>query len=155
VSNVPIPMLQTGAVTGVVRDAMGNPLGNVEVRALKASYQTGKRVLTAVQTVQSDDRGEFRLFWLTPGKYFVAARHADLTFSPIRAGGSMVGGAGFPGASGTVQYQQFRSSGDNASATGSPFGNREKPASEKHMVVYYPSTTDETSAAAIDVAPGG
>src|SRR5438874_2867233 len=117
VSNVPIPMLQTGAISGVIRDPLGMPLGNVEVAALKASYQTGRRVLTVVQSVQSDDRGEFRLFWLTPGKYFVVARHADLTSSPIRVGGIMIGGGGGRVGNGQPRYQQFRTGGDNASAS--------------------------------------
>src|SRR5207302_6021188 len=134
VSNVPIPMLQTGAISGVIRDPLGMPLGNVEVQALKASYQTGRRVLTAVQSVQSDDRGEFRLFWLTPGKYFAVARHADLTFSPIRAAGIMVGG-GVGRGNGQPRYQQFRSGGDNASASAVAMG-RQTLASEKYMAVY-------------------
>src|SRR5437763_11206209 len=92
VSNVPIPMLQTGAVSGTVRDALGTPLGSAEITAYKATYQTGRRVLTKMQVALSDDRGEYRLFWLTPGRYFVAARHAELTQSPIRSGGTNVGG---------------------------------------------------------------
>ena len=38
-------MLQTGTISGVVRDALGAPLGNAEVQAFKATYQTGRRVL--------------------------------------------------------------------------------------------------------------
>lgn len=166
VSNVPVPLLQTGAISGVVRDGQGLPLGNATVQALKASYQTGRRVLTPVQSVQSDDRGEFRLFWLTPGKYFIAARHPDLSTSPIRVGGISIGGGGVgpaqgPGGGGFVpRYQQFRTGGDNASASAFDFGGRAavgnaKAATEKYMAVYYPNTTDETSAAAIDVTPGG
>ena len=152
VGNVPIPMLQTGAISGVVRDAFGAPLGNVEVQALKASYQTGRRVLTVAETVQSDDRGEFRLFWLTPGKYFVSARHPDLSNSPIRAGGISVGGGG--GVGRAPRYQSFRTGGDNAASPVSPF-ERMRPAKEKYVAVYYPATTDESAAGVIEVTPGG
>lgn len=152
VGNVPIPMLQTGAISGVVRDAFGVPLGDVEVQALLASYRTGRRVLTVAQTVQSDDRGEFRLFWLTPGKYFVAARHPDLSNSPIRAGGISVGGGG--GIGRAPRYQSFRTGGDNAASSRSPF-ERMRPDKEKYMAVYYPNTTDEFAAAAIEVTSGG
>ena len=152
VGNVPIPMLQTGAISGVVRDAFGVPLGNVEVQALKASYQTGRRVLTVAETVQSDDRGEFRLFWLTPGKYFVSARHPDLSNSPIRVGGISVGGGG--GVGRAPRYQSFRTGGDNAASPVSPF-ERMRPAKEKYVAVYYPATTDESAAGVIEVTPGG
>lgn len=157
VSNVPIPMLQTGTISGVVRDALGVPLGNAEVEAFKATYQTGRRVLTKMTSTVSDDRGEYRLFWLTPGKYFVAARHAELSNSPIRVGGVEMrggGGRGGPGAGGPIRYQQFKTGGDNA-ASSPPFMDPRAPAKEKYMTVYYPSTTDETAAAAIDVTPGG
>jgi hypothetical protein len=112
VSNVPVPLLQTGAISGVVRDGQGLPLGNAAVQAFKASYQTGRRILTPVQSVQSDDRGEYRLFWLTPGKYFIAARHPDLSTSPIRVGGISSGGMVVsrtgPGSAGPLpRYQQF------------------------------------------------
>src|SRR5215472_14962899 len=70
IGNVPIPMLQTGAISGTVRDQFGRPLGNADVDAYTATYRTGRRVLTKVQSVVSDDRGEYRLFWLTPGHYF-------------------------------------------------------------------------------------
>jgi len=154
VGNVPIPMLQTGAISGVVRDALGVPLGNAEVQAFKATYQTGRRVLTRVQSVQSDDRGEYRLFWLTPGRYFVAARHADLSNSPMRVGGISIGGGGGIGPNGPVRFQQFRTSGDTASAARFEM-DQQAPAKEKYMSVFYPGTTDEPSAAPIEVAPGG
>jgi hypothetical protein len=155
VGNVPIPMLQTGAISGTVRDPLGQPLGNAEVAAYKATYQTGRRMLTRVQSVQSNDRGEYRLFWLTPGRYFVAARHSDLSNSPIRVGGiSVGGGGGFGPGGGQVRYQQFRTGGDNASASRINL-DPQTPAREKYVAVYYPNTTDETSAGTIDVVPGG
>jgi Carboxypeptidase regulatory-like domain len=152
-SNVPVPMLQTGAISGTVRDPLGQPLGNAEVVAFKATFQTGRRSLTRVQSVQSDDRGDYRLFWLTPGRYFVAARHADLSNSPMRVGGISVGGGGGIGPGGPVRYQQFRTSGDNASAARFE-ADRQTPVKEKYMSVYYPGTTDETSAGSIEVTPG-
>ena len=50
-------------------------MGNVEVKAMKASYPEGRRILTPVQSVLTNDLGEYRLFWLTPGRYYVAAVH--------------------------------------------------------------------------------
>ena len=73
VSDVPIPMLPTAAISGRVHDRSDQPIGNVEVQALKATYQDGRRVLTSVQSAVSDDRGEYRLFWLPPGRYYLRA----------------------------------------------------------------------------------
>jgi len=157
IGNVPIPMLPTGAISGTVRDQFGRPLGNAEVEAFKANYETGRRVLTKVQSVWSDDRGEYRLFWLTPGRYFVAARHPDIGTGPMRLGGVRVSAGGVNGPNGPVGFQQFRTSGDNASAAAVP-GMGPRPQSfepQKYVEVYYPNTSDETMAAALEVAAGG
>jgi hypothetical protein len=151
ISNVPIPMLQTGAISGTVRDQLGRPLGNADVEAYVATYKTGRRTLTKVQSVVSDDRGEYRLFWLTPGRYFVAARHAELSGGPMRVGAGMTMGGG----GGPKGFQRFSTNGDNAGAPAIGLGPRRVAAKEKYMAIYYPNTSDETAASTIDVAPGG
>jgi hypothetical protein len=157
VSNVPIPMLATGAVSGTVRDQLGRPLGNAEVQALKATYQTGQRELTKVQSVWTDDRGEYRLFWLTPGRYFFAARHPDLGGGPMRMGGVRIGGGGVLGPNGPIGFEQFKVNGDNASAPAGPGIGPRSPSLEslKFVDVYYPNTTDETASAPLEVTAGG
>jgi hypothetical protein len=45
--------------------------------ALEAGYPAGVRTLGIIQAVQTDDKGEYRLFWLAPGQYVVAARQED------------------------------------------------------------------------------
>src|SRR5207253_8170180 len=61
------------AIAGSIYDGHGEALGNVEVRALKASYPEGRRVLTPVASAVTNDLGEYRLFWLAPGRYYIAA----------------------------------------------------------------------------------
>ena len=73
--DIPLNMTPTGAISGRVYDTGGRPLGNVEVKAMKASYPEGRRILTPVQSVLTNDLGEYRLFWLAPGRYYVAAVH--------------------------------------------------------------------------------
>src|SRR5207248_2758335 len=46
--DIQLNMAQTGAISGRVVDAGGQPLGNVEVKAMKASYPEGRRILTPV-----------------------------------------------------------------------------------------------------------
>ena len=52
-------MLQTGAVSGTVRDALGTPLGSAEITAYKATYQTGRRVLTKMQVALFKNQQEY------------------------------------------------------------------------------------------------
>jgi hypothetical protein len=151
VSDVPIPMLPTAAISGRVHDRSGQPIGNVEVQALKAAYQDGRRVLTSVQSAVSDDRGEYRLFWLSPGRYYLSARHPDLSDSPMRFGGMLIGGG--IGPNGVVQYREFRNSGDNAGST-MPIGRLASKTRERFVPVYFPNSTDEQAAAGIELAPG-
>ena len=45
--------------------------------ALESSYQSGRRLLGLVQSAVTDDRGEYRLFYIPPGRYFIGARPED------------------------------------------------------------------------------
>ena len=67
VAVVQLPMIPAGTISGHVYDANGQPLGAVEVLAMKASYPEGRRTLAPVQSAVTNDLGEYRLFWLAPG----------------------------------------------------------------------------------------
>jgi hypothetical protein len=45
----------------------------VEVQALTPAYRDGIRSLTSTKSATTDDRGEYRIFWLNPGDYFIRA----------------------------------------------------------------------------------
>src|SRR5204862_5105179 len=47
------------------------PLQNVDVNAISMTYQNGYPFLQTVMAKPTDDQGEFRLFWLSPGEYYV------------------------------------------------------------------------------------
>ena len=71
-------MTLTGSISGRVTDAGGEPIAHAFVMALQPWYQKGQRRLAFVQAVQTNDLGEYRLFWLPPGRYFIAATFEDL-----------------------------------------------------------------------------
>ena len=77
-SSISLVMTPTATINGRVLDEGGEPSGYAHVQALKATYRNGRRTLTVVQLVQADDRGAYRLFWLPPGEYYVAALPLDL-----------------------------------------------------------------------------
>ncbi len=144
VPEIRLPMTPAGAIDGRVFDGRGEPVGNVEVQALKASYSEGRRFLTAVESVQTNDLGEYRLFWLAPGRYYVVALHSLAQSMPRRMMGSgfsmMSIGGGFFAAGG----------GDPALFTA--FENERQ--AEKYVPVYFPGTANEQEASPVDVRPG-
>jgi hypothetical protein len=66
-------MTQGGIVSGRVRDPQGQPVANVTVAAYRPSYPNGVLAWTSVLSRTSDDRGEYRLFPLPAGQYFIGA----------------------------------------------------------------------------------
>ncbi len=60
--------------TGWVLDIYGEPIANVTIEALRRSYDVrGNPRMTRVATGITDDKGEYRIFWLDPGDYFFFA----------------------------------------------------------------------------------
>jgi len=68
--------LPRGAViTGHVVDDFGEPVTGAMVQVGRLRYMGGqRRFMNAGQIDQSDDRGQFRIYGLSPGEYFVSAR---------------------------------------------------------------------------------
>lgn len=60
-------------VTGHVFDEDGEPLLGAAVRAMRFAYAQGERRLTPAGSGTTDDRGEYRIYGLQPGTYYVAA----------------------------------------------------------------------------------
>jgi hypothetical protein len=80
-SGVQLALAPTGSISGRIYDKDGEPLGGALVQATRTFYRNGRKTLTIVQSVVSDDRGEYRLFWLPAGRYYVSVR-ADATELP-------------------------------------------------------------------------
>jgi hypothetical protein len=152
--DVRVVLTLTGAVSGRIYGSGGEPLGNVDVAALKASYQDGKRILTPVQSVRTDDRGEYRLFWLAPGRYYLSATHPEalsgmFSIMGLSVAGSFQGG----GSAGPLGLQMVRGTGDPALASRGPFSPF-APKGERYVPVYFPGTIDEQSAAVVELRAG-
>jgi len=61
------------AITGHVYDENGDPLPGAAVRAGRYQYGQGMRQLVPAGTAQTDDRGEYRVWGLNPGEYYISA----------------------------------------------------------------------------------
>jgi hypothetical protein len=62
-----------GKIAGKVTDSDGDPVPGVSVRALHAILQDGRRSFKEDRSVSTDDRGQYRLWNLQPGEYYIAA----------------------------------------------------------------------------------
>jgi hypothetical protein len=72
ITGIRLAMIPAGSISGRINDKDGRPEPAVLVQALKQIYAKGDPVLQLVQTVTTDDRGDYRLFGLEPGNYYVS-----------------------------------------------------------------------------------
>jgi hypothetical protein len=71
IADVKLHLRPSAVITGTVVDPKGDPVANVEVEPVRISSHWGKQEITRQGGSQSDDRGQFRIFHLEPGSYFV------------------------------------------------------------------------------------
>ena len=73
IAGISVQLLPAGTIGGVVKDSSGEPLAGTQVQLLRATYNSlGQRTLQATGGDRTDDRGEYRVYWITPGRYYVA-----------------------------------------------------------------------------------
>ena len=122
-------MAAVSAVSGHIRDNMGRSIAGVPVQLFHVSYdETAHKKTQRVASTQTDDRGEYRFFFLSPGKYYLNAGHQAAQTSPV---------------------------GPDQGAD--PFGQSYLSSNripQNYALTYYPNVSDVTSASAIDVQSG-
>jgi sarcosine oxidase gamma subunit len=126
--DVNVTLTPAATVSGTIRDEFDRPLVNVPVQLLQYSYNSeGERAYVPGSAVQTDDRGEYRMYWVTPGHYYVLAGRPTTAANPMLEMVSLaLGGAGAA-------------------------GNR-VPAVKGYA--FYPGVADIQNARAIDLQPG-
>jgi hypothetical protein len=139
--NVRLAMWATSGISGRIVDGDGEPMGRLQVLALRMVYRDGKPGLTIAQTVMTNDRGEYRMFWLTPGSYRVAARQWDQESSAPAVN------IGPPRRFATNEQGTSPVVARRALANGSTV-------EETHVPIYAPSTPDVQLATPITLGPG-
>ena len=77
VAPVDFAMSRAGVIAGVITDEFGEPLANTTVSAMRYQTANGQRRLVPASVRQTNDIGEFRLFSLIPGQYYVTATYQD------------------------------------------------------------------------------
>lgn len=135
-------MVPSAVIAGRVINEDGDALPWARVTALREVYSEGKRRLAPETMSPTNDLGEYRLFGLKPGRYFISAdyqpgRHScadgvdasnDVGLSNFTAGGAGDEGRGRP-----------------ASSSGSETG---------YVPTFYPNSVDAAKAVAVPVKAG-
>jgi uncharacterized protein (DUF2141 family) len=73
ITDITIPMTPSGIISGRVMDPRGILISDIQVGAFLIAYNEGVVTLQQRASRTTDDRGEYRLFKLPPGTYYVAA----------------------------------------------------------------------------------
>jgi hypothetical protein len=140
------------AIAGRVLDQDGDAMAGVNVRVLRYQYLQGDRRLTPAGSAQTDDRGQYRIWGLMPGEYYVSA--VARNFNPG-------GGRGGPGRGGAFGPGRFGGPGGVSPAGpfvgrgGAPAGDAgDDPDQLAYAPTYFPGVPSVDEAKPITVGLG-
>jgi hypothetical protein len=87
--DIAVRLTPAGNVTGRISDDLGRPAIGAQVQLLRTTYNpNGQKQFQNAGTTRTNDRGEYRLFWVTPGKYYLTAGSATGPTRPLEFGGA-------------------------------------------------------------------
>ena len=75
IKGLKIRLTPLGVIAGRVVDADGDPVAGANVAALRYVYSDGKKELRNVDQVQTGGKGDFRLFGLGAGTFYLSATY--------------------------------------------------------------------------------
>ena len=142
-TGVQLALTATGTISGRIIERDGQPMPNARVQALKTSFQDGHRVFTPVTEVLSNDLGEYRLFWLTPGQYYVnvtipdGPMGVDLLLNP----------------DGSDNRGLYEGRAQVRPVATTPVGSGASE-NESHVPIFYPNVSNNSLAEPVNVIPG-
>jgi Carboxypeptidase regulatory-like domain len=143
-TNVDVRILRGGVITGHVGDEDGEPLPRALVTVQRYQYVRGERQLTTAGGDQTDDRGQFRVFGLPPGEYYVSASAVGLGEALGRGLQQLAAGLG-AGRGGRGGF-------DPAAGAGAP--GQADQTQTGYAPTYYPGVVSAAEAGKITLAPG-
>ncbi len=140
-TNIDLRIVRGGVITGHVADEDGEPLARALVTIQRYQYVRGERQLSAAGADQTDDRGQYRVFGLPPGDYYVSVSTSGL--------GDMLGRG----------MQQLASGlplggGRGGLAAFAGIGGASQPEASGYAPTYYPGVVNATEAGKVTVGPG-
>jgi Carboxypeptidase regulatory-like domain len=139
--NVDLRLVRGGVITGRVADEDGEPLARALVTVQRYQYVRGERQLTPAGGDQTDDRGQYRVFGLPPGDYYVSASTVGL--GELLGRGLQQLAAGLAGGRG----------GRGGPGLG-PFGTPDQAEPNGYAPTYYPGVVSAVEAGKVAVGAG-
>ena len=144
VPDISFRLTPAATVAGRVIDINGDPLAGVSVQALRSTYDaTGKRQLQAVGVAKTNDLGEYRLYWMNPGRYYINANAAATGLEAIAAMSAQATAGQAPSSPEEAQAMA------QAQSILGPGKNPNEANNTGFVVNYYPNTPDPTRASAV------
>jgi protocatechuate 3,4-dioxygenase beta subunit len=133
--NSDIAMPRGSVISGRIVDEFGEPIPDVAVTAMRQSWSGGRRRLVPApgRMAQTNDLGQFRLYGLPPGEYYISAT--------IRAGAA-------------VEMMAFEPATFIAGTATSAPGPSASTPSSGYAPTYYPGTTNVGEAQKITLLAG-
>lgn len=71
VKDIPVRLTPSALVSGKVRDEYNDPVQDAEIRVLTVQTLLGQQYLRVAGKAMTDDRGEYRIAGLHPGRYYL------------------------------------------------------------------------------------
>lgn len=151
VKDIAFRLTPAATIVGRISDTNGDPLPGVSVQAMRSTFDaTGKRSLQPVGAAKTNDLGEYRLYWMNPGRYFVNANAAATGLEAIAAMSAQAQAASGQEPSTPEEAALIAQS---QSILG-PGKNPNEAANVGLVTSYYPNTLDSSRAVAIELQPG-
>jgi protocatechuate 3,4-dioxygenase beta subunit len=129
-----IAMPRGSVIAGRILDEFGDPVADAIVNAMRSTWTNGKRRLTATGRIsQTNDLGQYRIFGLPPGEYYVSAtlRSTGMEMAALEMALATRAGAG--------------------AAIAGPSGSSP---SSGYAPTYFPGTTNGSDAQKLSIAVG-
>src|SRR5688572_22634502 len=80
----PLRLARGGVITGSISDEYGDPAPEVTVQAFRAEYMQGMKRLIGVRSAATNDIGQYRIYGLQPGTYYLATSARGEDGSPLK-----------------------------------------------------------------------
>src|SRR5438445_11537781 len=83
VKNLPVRLMPVAVVSGEVLDEYSDPVQDAEIRLLAVQMRLGQMDLRVAGKAMTNDRGEYRIAGLHPGKYYVVAEYKSKALATL------------------------------------------------------------------------
>jgi protocatechuate 3,4-dioxygenase beta subunit len=145
-ANIDLRLTRGGVITGRIVDEDGEALARALVTVQRYQYVRGERQLTPAGGDQTDDRGQYRVFGLPPGDYFVSASANGL--------GQLLGRGLQQLAAGFVAQAAGGGRGGRGGGPLAALGISDEPEATGYAPTYYPGVVSAPEAGKVPVGPG-